>query len=109
VFSDYVGDVSRNEAWSRPQAIYFKRPQGLYCLHQAAIINVGLVPGTDPKNARRMEGYGWSTSSGHSVVVMGSHSTGKWIDVADPTNGKERWSTDDLNYLWDGSALILVK
>ncbi len=93
----------------RPRPVFVSRPEQLRLLKSPAIINVGLKLNTPAATATKMEGYGWSTGSGHSVVVLGTDSSGKWIDVADPTNGRERWPADDLNYLWDGCALVLVK
>ena len=56
-----------------------------------------------------MEGYGWNVGSRHTVIVTGTDATGKWIEVVDPSNGKERWPAEELGHLWEGHALLLVK
>ena len=55
-----------------------------------------------------MISYGWEPGQQHTVVILDADPAGEWLNVADPTNGVERWPTDDLNYLWDGYALILT-
>lgn len=72
------------------------------------ILSVGLKSGCPTEVNDRMISYGWEPGLQHTVVIMDADPAGQWVDVADPTNGKERWSTADLRYLWDGYALILV-
>lgn len=93
----------------QPKLVQFKQPEQLRLLKRPAIINVGLKANLSPAMTAKMEGYGWSVGSRHSVVVLGADRTGKWINVADPSYGREHWPTADLNYLWDGSALVLDK
>jgi hypothetical protein len=93
----------------RPQVVSPSQPEALRSLHQPAIITVGLKSNTPPNIAAKMEGYGWNIGSRHTVVVLGTDAAGRWIEIADPSNGKERWPTEELAHLWDGNALILVK
>ena len=49
----------------------------------------------------------WKAASDKKGRVR-AEADGKWVHVADPTNGRERWPSDDLRYLWDGTALGLA-
>ena len=93
----------------RPRLIQIGAPNRLRLLKAPAIIGVGLRADTPAPVAARMRSYGWSFTARHSVLILSADADGKWIQVADPTNGRERWPTDDLNYLWDGSALGLER
>ena len=99
--------VKARERSLRPKLIVVGRPDRLRELKGPVIIGVGLRAGAPAEVAERMEGYGWSYTARHSVLVEGAEADGKWVLVADPTNGRERWPTDDLRYLWDGTALGL--
>lgn len=56
--------------------------------------------------------YGWKRGVKHAVVFLNADPKGAWIEVADPSYGKERWPTRDareLRGIWDGLALTLRK
>ena len=93
----------------RPRVLHFEQAEDLRSLKSAAVINVGLKADIPPEMLAKMQGFGWGVGTWHTVVVMGADAKGEWIDIADPSNGKERWPVAELKYLWDGNALILVK
>jgi hypothetical protein len=70
---------------------------------------VGLPPVTPPAVVQRMEQYGWQPGVRHAVVVLEADPAGAWLEIADPSYGRERWPTQDLDVLWDGRALHLVR
>ena len=72
-----------------------------------SILSIGLKRGAPGEITQRMEGYGWQPGHHHAVVVLAADPAGKWLDVADPSYGRERWPTADIEYLWDGRALVL--
>ena len=71
------------------------------------ILNAGLLPGerADPSYSLL---YGWTPGMMHTVVCFGFDADGR-ARIADPTTGRERWSADDLDTLWHGQALRLVR
>lgn len=72
-----------------------------------AIISVGLRGWASPELRKELEGYGWSYGFRHALLLLAADPQGQWIDVADPSYGRERWPTRNLEYLWDGRALLL--
>jgi predicted double-glycine peptidase len=100
--------IKAAERGLHPRLVRIARPDLLRNLKQPAIINVGLKADTLWETRIKMQDYGWRVGLWHTVLVQGTDASGQWIEVADPTNGAERWPADDLNYLWDGSALILT-
>lgn len=92
----------------RPQLVMLK-PDEFSKLGKPAIIAVGLRPGTPEKIAQRMAEYGWRPGVRHAVAILGAAKDGSWIDVADPTFGRERWPIGDMEYIWDDRAVVLVK
>ena len=54
------------------------------------------------------EYYGWIPGVSHSAVLLSFHSNNRVI-IADPANGKEVWTVDDLKVLWHGQGFYLVK
>lgn len=51
---------------------------------------------------------GWIPGQPHSVVLFG-YANSQLLDVGDPTHGRERWSKDDMQTLWHGQGLRLVR
>lgn len=51
---------------------------------------------------------GWIPGQPHSVVLFGFKNP-QLLDVGDPTHGRERWSTEDMQTLWHGQGLRLVR
>ena len=90
----------------RPHFVFLKHPREFYNLG-AAIIAVGIKSNAPREIKLKMENYGWNPGQSHAVVILNADKNGQWLDVADPTYGRERWPTKDLEYLWDGSAVIL--
>jgi len=70
------------------------------------ILFVGLRRGlrADPRYARN---WGWTPGLRHVVVLFG-FKEGGFIEVGDPSVGRERWRTRALDVLWDGQGLQLV-
>ena len=56
-----------------------------------------------------MAGYGWPRGLRHAVVVLAADPAGEWLEVADPSYGRERWPAEGIEWLWDGQALVLAR
>jgi hypothetical protein len=91
----------------RPKLVSLAGAAGLSRVPLPAILRIGLNPGAPPEIAGEMEGYGWTPGLHHSVVVLAADPKGAWLDIADPSYGRERWPTDKLEWIWDRRALIL--
>jgi hypothetical protein len=99
--------LKAREKQLQPQLRQLAGPTGFYRLGKPCIIGVG-VRGDAPIDIQReMEVYGWQRGQRHTLIVLKADPQGKWIDVFDPSNGRERWPARDLQYLWNGQALIL--
>jgi hypothetical protein len=90
-----------------PRVVFPRTPVGLNALGRPAILSIGLSGSAPPEIAERLEGYGWARGLRHSVVMLAADPAGKWLEIADPSYGRERWPTADLEYLWEGRALVL--
>jgi hypothetical protein len=90
----------------RPR-LAFARPADLYRLGGPSVISIGVSRTAPAEIIERMREYGWEPGRHHAVVVLDADPKGEWLDVADPSFGRERWPTKDLEYLWDGRALFL--
>jgi hypothetical protein len=72
-----------------------------------AVISVGVATNAPVEVQERMAGYGWSRGLRHAVVVLAADPAGEWLEVADPSYGRERWPAEGIEWLWDGQALVL--
>lgn len=81
-------------------------PAELGKLRPVCILSVGLKRGLPEDVETRMRGYGWEPGARHAVVV-GADPKGTWLDVADPSFGREHWPLPDCACIWDGQTLIL--
>lgn len=64
---------------------------------------------TSPEvESKYTEQYGWPRGFRHSVVLFGPAENGM-VDVGDPSIGRERWANQDLEILWRGEAVGLVR
>lgn len=70
------------------------------------LLLVKLVPGRNV-DRRYQEQWGWEPGQGHAVVVFDFD--GQRADVGDPSVGREFWSSEDLDVLWQGQGLRLVR
>lgn len=70
------------------------------------LLAVKLPVGTPDR--RYAEKWGWIPGMGHSVVVLGSAGDDR-IWVGDPSVGLERWSRHDLEVLWHGDGMRLLR
>ncbi len=77
-------------------------------LDTPAILSVGLKRSAPEVIVQEMARYGWQPGMGHAVVCLRADPGGRWLLIADPSNGLERWPTRHLEWLWDGRALILA-
>jgi hypothetical protein len=70
------------------------------------LLLVKLIPGqnVDP---RYQQQWGWEPGQGHAVVVFSFD--GQQADMGDPSLGREFWSRRDLEILWQGQGLRLVR
>lgn len=82
--------------------------RGLPHLHCPVILSVGVERFAPAAVQQRMRQYGWAPGVKHAILVTAADPQGAWIDVADPSYGRERWPTEHLEELWDGRALALV-
>ncbi|TXT30285.1 MAG: hypothetical protein FD138_2303 [Planctomycetota bacterium] len=72
-----------------------------------AILTVEL-PRDVPVGWEYREESGWLPGISHSVVCLGPDGGDQWL-IADPANGRERWSTSDLLLLWQGQGMRLTR
>jgi len=83
---------------------------GVSALGGPSIVSVGLEHNASQEVREKMDAFGWQPGVKHAVVFLAADPQGAWIDVADPSYGKERWPTRDaeeLRSIWDGLALVL--
>jgi hypothetical protein len=75
--------------------------------HAPAILTVKL-PRDVPAGWEYRQENGWLPGISHSVVCFGPDDGDHWW-IADPANGRERWSTSDLLLLWQGQGMRLAR
>lgn len=75
--------------------------------HAPAILTVEL-PRDVPVGWKYRRENGWLPGVSHSVVCFGPDGDDHWR-IADPANGRERWSTSDLLLLWQGQGMRLAR
>jgi hypothetical protein len=96
---------TRDTKWN--VQVFSATPQGLQqSAHFPALLLVKLIPGKNV-DRRYQEQWGWEPGQGHAVVVFSYD--GQRADVGDPSVGREFWSREDLNVLWQGQGLRLVR
>ncbi len=81
----------------------------LHKLTGPALITVGIGRTAPKEIVDKMSEFGWEPGKYHSVVVMGGDASGTWLDVADPSYGREKWPAQHLDILWNGRALVLER
>lgn len=94
----------------RPALVRASSVARLHDLKGSGVISVGLDVFAPAATARKLEEYGWQRGVRHAVVVLAADPAGNWIEIADPSYGRERWPTRDpaeLRSLWDGLVLVL--
>jgi len=94
----------------RPELVRAGNAGGLAMLQSPGVVSIGMGASLPAATVSRLEEFGWQPGVRHAVVVMNADPKGAWIDVADPSYGRERWPTGDpaeLRSLWDGMVLIL--
>jgi hypothetical protein len=91
----------------RPAPVFVREVADLSRLGGACITTVGLRNGAPPEVEERMLSYGWEHDVRHDIVIFAVDPAGEWMDVGDPSFGRERWPTHDLEYIWDKRVLIL--
>jgi hypothetical protein len=72
-----------------------------------AIISIGQRGVASAELRRTLRRQGWVPGLRHALLLVRADPAGQWIEVADPSYGRERWPTETLIYLWDGRALVL--
>ena len=84
-----------------------RRPDIFPCLILVGFPRFGTV--TTPEIEERYTNeYGWPRGFRHSVVLYGPSGDGG-VEVGDPSIGRERWEKQDLEILWRGEAVRLVR
>jgi len=77
--------------------------------HGPVLIVVGLPRvSLRPVDPRYENDWGWTPGLHHAVVFFGVLPNGK-IDMGDPSAGREAWSRQALDVLWNGEGLYLVR
>jgi hypothetical protein len=66
------------------------------------LLSVRLPFGVEDR--RFVEQWGWIPGMGHSIVVLGRTSDGRFV-IGDPAAGLEFWSEADLDLLWQGVGM----
>lgn len=77
-------------------------------LQGPAIISVGIDPDSD-YSKEYVYAWGWQPGMRHSVVLIDFMPDRDRIAIADPSVGIEEWTGRDLQTLWRGRALCLVR
>ena len=74
------------------------------------ILSVGLGPEVLKRDERRYAEWGWRPGQGHSVLLLSRGALGGYR-IADPTPGYgiETWNSDDLDDLFQGTAVRLIE
>jgi hypothetical protein len=77
---------------------------------QPLLLTVGLPEDTANNVRTAAAEWGWKPGVGHSVVALQRSPLGRLV-VADPAPGigREEWTKDDVQYLFRGTAMRLVK
>lgn len=70
------------------------------------LITVGLKKGQDA-DPRYQREWGWPPGVKHTVVVFDF--PGTEVEIGDPAAGREQWTLTDLETLWYGEGLRLIK
>ena len=85
---------------------------GRPALTTPAIVSIGLSRLAPQPVVARLAEFGWQPGPRHAVLFQQVKPTDDAIPVADPSYGRERWPVrdpEDLRWLWDGMALILLR
>ena len=72
------------------------------------LISVGLDRWQTGYDPRYITEWGWTPGKRHAVVVFGFLPDGK-LDMGDPSVGREKWSVESLNVLWNGEGIQLLR
>lgn len=72
------------------------------------LISVGLDRWQRGYDPRYVTQWGWTPGKRHAVVVFGFLPDGK-LDMGDPSVGREKWSAESLETLWNGEGIQLVR
>jgi hypothetical protein len=74
------------------------------------ILSVGMGEEVAALDKRRLAEWGWRPGKEHSVLLLGKGSAGGF-KIADPTPGYgiEMWNSDDLEELFQGTAVRLIE
>ena len=76
-------------------------------LEAPAILEVGLQDGL-PTDERYITEWGWIPGVVHTAVMF-DVLPGGYLDIGDPTTGRERWRPEALEVLWQGVAITLER
>lgn len=60
-----------------------------------------------PTRGSAGRGDGFLPGVGHTVVLLGFH--GQRLEIGDPSAGREFWRIDEMQRLWTGQGMILVR
>lgn len=80
--------------------------QELRGLGGTMLVSVGVKKGEE-ESAHFEKEYGWPPGLKHTVVVFDF--PGNEVEVGDPAAGRQQWSVNNLEKLWYGEGLRLIK
>lgn len=72
------------------------------------IISCELTEAAAKKHPEMAEDWGWLPGIKHAVVLLGRSTPEDRVVIADPANGLEEWTLDELTLLWDGRGVRVV-
>jgi hypothetical protein len=71
------------------------------------LLSVGLDRFSNKRiDPRYTEAWGWTPGKRHAVVLFG-FLPGDYLDIGDPSVGREKWRLDSLEVLWHGDGIYL--
>jgi len=71
-----------------------------------ALVSVMLTPEVDRRDARYSSEWSWTVGVGHTVVVF-AFPDDRYVEVGDPSFGRERWGIEALRDLYVGRFITL--
>jgi hypothetical protein len=78
------------------------------CKTGPVLLSVGLDRWQRGYDPRYVNEWGWTPGKRHAVVLFGFLPGGK-IDIGDPSVGRETWSEESLQVLWNGEGVQLAR
>jgi len=71
-----------------------------------ALVSVRLTPEVDRRDRRYSAEWGWMVGVGHTIIVY-AFPDDRFVEVGDPSFGRERWGIEALRDLYVGRFITL--